>query len=143
MSKATKATKATTATPAANPMAALIQAVTLAPAAPAAPAKVHSVNANGAVLKAANHVATFKGTKAIPQGGTSYTLTGLPYSPQAGHVNATQWAAVQQALSANGGQATLAQIAEQFTAAGLAAGLAQGFVTYRCKGAKPNLQPVS
>jgi hypothetical protein len=94
-------------------------------------------------LKAANHVATFKGTKAVGTGGTSYQLTGTPYTPAQGHVNATQWQAVTNAIAANGGQATIAQIAAEFTALGLAGGLATSFVPYRAKGNKPNLQAVT
>ena len=141
----TKTTPATTVeAPAANPFASLAQQVTAAPAAPAVAPKVHTVNANGAALKAANHVATFKGTKAVAAGGTVYQLTGLPYKPQPGHVNATQWACVQAAIEANGGNpVTAAQVAEQFAAAGLAAGLASSFMAYRAKGNKPNLTPVT
>ena len=94
-------------------------------------------------MQAANHVATFKGTRPVAQGGTSYKLTGLAYTPAPGHVNAVQWQAVQAAMAANGGSATVAQVAQAFTSVGLAAGLATGFVTYRAKGAKPNLEKVS
>ena len=97
----------------------------------------------GNPVKAANHVATFKGTKAVTAGGTSYQLTGLPYNPAAGHINAKQWQAVTNAIAANGGQATIAQIATEFVALGLAGGLATSFVPYRAKGNKPNLQAVT
>lgn len=120
----------------ANPFAALVAE----PTAPTAPAKVHSITLGAETLKAANHVATFKGTRPVVQGGVSYTTTGLPYNPAPGHVNATQWAAVQAALAANGGAATVAQVAAAFTAAGLAAGLAAPFIKYRASGAKPNLE---
>jgi hypothetical protein len=142
---ATPKVAAATVAAAATPFAGLVAAVTAAPAAaPAAAPKVHNVNANGSILKAANHVAAFKGTKAVAAGGNTYQLTGLPYTPAAGHVNGTQWACVTAAIQANGGNAvTVAQVAQQFTAAGLAAGLAAGFMAYRAKGAKPNLQVVT
>lgn len=115
----------------ANPFAALV-------AAPTAPAKaplVHALAVGGATLVAANHVATFKGTKAATTGGTSYTLgaTAHKYNPNAGHVNAVQWQAVQAALAANGGTANVGQIAAAFAAAGLSAGLAASFAAYRAK----------
>lgn len=124
-----------------SPMAALAATITAAPV--AAPAvKVHSVTANGTEYKAANHVAAFKGSRPVAAGGTSYKLTGTPYNPSAGHVNALQWAAVQAALAANGGNpVTVAQVAAQYPA-GIAAGNAAGFLAYRAKGAKPNLEMV-
>ena len=141
---ATTAAPAAPAAPAANPLAQLVQAVTAAPAAPAAQPKVHVINANGVILKAAHHVATAKGTKAIPQGGTQYQLTGLPYNPSAGHVNGTQWACVTAAITANGGNpVTVAQVAVQYSAAGLNPGTAAAFIKYRASGAKPNLMPVT
>ena len=119
-------------------MAILAATVTAAPVA-APVVKVHSINANGTIYKAANHVAAFKGGRPVAAGGTSYRLTGTPYSPAAGHVNALQWAAVQAALAANGGNpVTVAQVAAQYPA-GIAAGNAAGFLAYRAKGAKPNL----
>ena len=140
-SKTPKSTAPTVAAPTvavANPFAQLITA----PTAPTVPApKVHSINLNGNVVKAANHVATFKGTRAVVAGGVTYSLTGIAYTPAQGHVNATQWQAVQLAITENGGNpVTVAQVAAQFTALGLSAGLAQGFMAYRAKGAKPNLQ---
>ena len=146
--KSTKAAAPTVApaatTAPANPFAALVAGPT-APAAgvTATVAKVHALAIGNKTLKAANHVATFKGTKQVAVGGVSYTLTGTAYAPQAGHVNAVQWQAVQAAMAANGGQATVAQIAQCFAAAGLPAGLATGFVVYRAKGAKPNLKQVA
>ena len=146
MATKAKAPKATTApaatTPAANPFTALVAPAT-APAATALAPKVHSLQVGATTYKAANHVATFKGTKAVTLGGVSYTLTGNVYNPAAGHINAAQWAAVTQAIKDNGGQATVGQIAAAFTAAGLAAGLANGFVAYRAKGNKPNLKQVA
>ena len=138
--KQTKSTKSatTTTTTTGNPFAALA-----APAAPAAPVKVHTLTAGNATLTAAHHVATFKGARPVAVGGTTYQLTGLAYNPNASHVNAMQWQAVQAAFTANDGNpVTVAQVAAQFTALGLAAGLANGFMAYRCKGGKPNLAPV-
>lgn len=105
----------------------------------AAPAKVHVIATANGPVKAANHVATFKGTRPVAAGGVSYQLTTLPYNPAAGHVNALQWQATVQAIAANGGQATVAQVAQAFAAMGLAPGLATGFLAYRTKGNKPNL----
>lgn len=131
------ATKAKS-TPAVSPLAILAATVTATPAATPAP-KVHSVTSAGAVYKAANHVAAFKGTRPVAAGGTTYKLTGTPYAPAAGHVNALQWQAVQAALAANNGKpVTVAQVAACYPA-GIAAGNAAGFLAYRAKGAKPNL----
>jgi hypothetical protein len=106
-------------------------------------AKVHALQVGAATVVAANHVATFKGTRPVAQGGTTYSLTGNGYNPAQGHVNALQWAAVTKAIATNGGSATVAQVAAEFAASGLAPGLASGFVTYRAKGARPNLAPVA
>ena len=119
----------------ANPFSGLL----VAPVAPVAPAKVHAVAVGGANYVAANHVATYKGTRPVAVGGATYTLTGLPYNPTAGHVNALQWQAVLAAIAANGGNpVTVAQVAAQYPA-GIAAGNAAGFLAYRAKGAKPNV----
>jgi len=136
------------ATPAATPAAAPAapaapaalanMAATLAATPAAAPApKVHMLQVAGAALKAAHHVATAKGIKGMPANiaAQAYTLgaSAGKYAPSAGHVNAVQWAAVQSAIAAGGGQATGAAIAAAFQAAGLQPALAAGFVAYRTK----------
>lgn len=121
---------------AANPFAGLLAV----PVAPVAPAKVHAVAVGGETYVAANHVATYKGTRPVAVGGATYQLTGLPYNPTAGHVNALQWQAVLDAIEANDGEpVTVAQVAAQYPA-GIAAGNAAGFLAYRAKGAKPNVE---
>lgn len=136
----TKATKAAPAVqapaaPAANPMAAVAATLAAAPAAPAAPAKVHELAVAGQVLKAANHVATFKGVKGVPANMAqhTYTIGAKAYAPAQGHVNAAQWQAVTTAIKAHGGKATVQQISAAFADAGLPAGLAASFVAYRAK----------
>lgn len=124
---------AAVAAPVANPMAQLVAAVTAPVAAPVP--KVHSLAVGATSYVAANHVATFKGSRPVNAtiAAHSYTLGGKAYAPAANHINAVQWQAVQAAIAANGGSATVAQIAAQFATLGLAAGLASGFVAYRAK----------
>jgi len=138
--KTPKTTAPTVSTPVgqvtvpATPFSGLVQT----PATPTATApKVHAITVAGTTYTAANHVATLKGTKGIAANAaaTTYTLgaTGAKYSPAAGSYNFAQWQAVLAALAANGGNATLAQIAAAFTVAGLQAGHAGQFVPYRAK----------
>ena len=121
----------------ANPFEGLLAA----PAAPVAPvAKVHALTIGAATYVTANHVAIYKGTRPVAVGGATYQLTGLPYNPAPGHINALQWQAVIDAIDANDGEpVTVAQVAAQYPA-GIAAGNAAGFLAYRAKGAKPNVE---
>ncbi len=128
---------ATPATPA-NPMAAL--AATLVANPPAAPAAKVLVTTLGAVTyKTANHNNVLKSTAtACPAGfaTTSYKLGKVAYNPVGGTFTVMQWAAYQQAITANGGTATGAQIWAAAVALGFNTtqlATLKGFGPYRAK----------
>ncbi len=134
----TKPAAATTTTTApANPMAAL--AATLVANPPAAPAaKVLATTLGTTTYRTANHVATLKGGSACPASfaAVTYKLGKVAYSPKPGTFTTMQWAAYQQAITANGGSATGTQIWAAGTALGMAGhqlASLPGFGPYRAK----------
>ena len=131
-------TTTTTTTAPANPMAAL--AATLVTNLPAAPAAKVLVTTLGAVTyKTANHNNVLKSTAtACPAGfaATSYKLGKAPYSPVGGTFTVMQWAAYNNAITANGGTATGAQIWAAAVALGFnptQLATLKGFGPYRAK----------